>query len=86
MKEISWNYFQQVELRTGTVIKAEPFPEARKPAYKLTIDFGKEIGTKRSSAPITDHHSTQQLVGKQVIAVINFPPKQDWGRLDIGML
>jgi tRNA-binding protein len=76
MKEISWDDFTQVELRIGRIIKAEPFPEARKPAYKLLLDFGEEIGLKKSSSQITVHYTPEELVGKQVLAVINFPVKQ----------
>lgn len=76
MNAITWSDFQQVELRVGTIIKAEDFPEARKPAYKLTVDFGKALGTRKSSAQITDLYDKSELVGKQVLAVVNFPPKQ----------
>ena len=76
MKEIQWSDFEQVELRAGTIVSAEAFPEARVPAYKLLVDFGPDIGHKKSSAQITDLYTAEELVGKQVIAVVNFPPKQ----------
>ena len=76
MDPISWKDFECVELRAGTVASAEVFPEARVPAYKLVIDFGPDIGTKKSSAQITDLYAVDDLVGRQVIAVVNFPPKQ----------
>lgn len=76
MKEISWKDFEQVELRVGTIIRVEDFPEARKPAYKLWVDFGSELGVKKSSAQITDNYTKEGLVGKQVLGVVNFPPKQ----------
>ncbi len=73
---ITWKDFERVELRAGTVTDVQAFPEARKPAYKLTIDFGADIGQRRSSAQITDLYSAEQLIGSQVLAVVNFPPKQ----------
>lgn len=76
MSDLTWKEFERVELRVGTVTAAEPFPEARKPAYRLTVDFGDEIGVRKSSAQITDHYEPQELVGKQVVGVVNFPPKQ----------
>ena len=75
MKTISWTDFEQVELRIGTVLEVEDFPQARKPAYKLKVDFG-EFGVKRSSAQITHLYKKEELVGRQVLGVINFPPKQ----------
>lgn len=76
MKEINWQQFEMIELRTGTIIEVEDFPEARIPAYKVKADFGPEIGIKKSSAQVTDLYSKTELLGKQIIGVVNFPIKQ----------
>ncbi len=73
---ISFEQFLAVDIRLGKVVEAQPFPEARKPAIKLWLDFGDEIGRKKSSAQITDHYRPEDLIGKQVLAVVNFPPRQ----------
>ena len=73
---ISYDTFAQVDIRVGTIVAFEDFPEARKPAYKLTVDFGPEIGTKRSSAQLTIHYARDELIGRQVAAVVNFAPRQ----------
>lgn len=76
MAEISFDDFLKVDIRVGKIIEAEPFPQARKPAYKLKIHFGNDIGVKRSSAQITVHYKLEDLVGREVLAVVNFPPRQ----------
>lgn len=76
MEYITWDDFERIDIRTGTIIKAEEFPKAKKPAYQLFIDFGPEIGIKRSSAQITTYYTPSDLIYRQVVAIVNFPPKQ----------
>ena len=76
MKEITWDEFAVVELRVGTIIDVEDFPEARRPAYKIKADFGAEIGIRKASAQITTLYTKQELLGRQIVGVVNFPPKQ----------
>ena len=76
MQEISWNEFAAVELRVGTIVEVEDFPEARQPAYKVKADFGAGIGVRKASAQITTLYTKQELLGRQIVGVVNFPPKQ----------
>ena len=76
MQEITWAQFEAVELRVGRVTDVQDFPEARKPAYKITVDFGSDIGLRKSSAQLVDLYSKEDLMGRQVVGVVNFPPKQ----------
>ncbi|MBD2841075.1 tRNA-binding protein [Erythrobacter rubeus] len=76
MEQTTFETFMALDIRAGTVVSAEPFPEARKPAIKVVVDFGSDLGTRKSSAQITDHYTPEELVGRKVMAVVNFPPRQ----------
>ena len=76
MPRISWEDFEKVDVRVGEILEAEPFPEARKPAISLLVDFGPQLGKKRTSAQLTDHYDPEGLIGRRVLAVVNFPPKR----------
>jgi tRNA-binding protein len=76
LPEIGWDDLEKVDVRAGTVVEAEPFPEARKPSIKLFVDFGSEVGTRKTSAQLTAHYEPEGLVGRQIVAVVNFPPKR----------
>ena len=76
MSLISWSDFEKIDIRCGTIIDAKDFPKAKKPSYQFLIDFGEEVGIKRSSAQVTQHYKKEELLNRQVIAVVNFPPKQ----------
>ena len=76
MPEIAWEDFEKVDVQVGRIVEAEPFPEARKPSIKLVVDFGPKVGQKRTSAQLTAHYDADALIGKQVVAVVNFPPKR----------
>ncbi len=76
MSEITWDDFEKVEIRVGVVVEAEPFPEAQKPAIKLKVDFGGELGVRQTSAQLKAHYEPESLIGKRVVAVVNFPPKR----------
>jgi tRNA-binding protein len=76
LPEISWEDFEKVDVRVGTIVRAEPFPEARKPSIILIVDFGREVGTRKTSAQLTAYYEPEGLIGRQVLAVINFPPKK----------
>ena len=76
MPEISWQQFEAVEMRAGTIVAVEDFPEARKPAYQITVDFGPEIGVRKTSAQVKTIYTREDLIGRQVMGVVNFPPKQ----------